>query len=329
MPSFTSNSELLEVEELPVDPPAKIIRRPVAALLLCLAVALIALEMGTAWWSHSFSDFGRRMDSQYSDALRLRPGAPRGPKSALIVGNSTLRLGIDTVDLNQDVTPGLDVHIFSLDQTTYGDWYLGLDHLFRRGARPDFAVLLLPPGQMSQIFPPTDDAAHYFVGIDEMMEARQQDRLTLTGWSNVFFAHFSTFFARRNSLRLGIKKRMFPGFQTLATRYMTRKPASDFSLLPQRLRELNTLCVQYGVRLLYVIPPTNQQDDTAGAVPALQAAGAVGIPAALPVPNSQLSDDMYADGYHLNEAGRRIFTRAMAEFLKNATQPRAVAAVEP
>lgn len=328
MPSFTSNSEVLEVEELLVVPPAKLNRKPVAALLLSLAAALIVLEIGATFWSHSISDFGRRMDSQYSEALRLRPGAQRGPKSVLIVGNSTLRLGIDAGNLKQDVNPALDVHIFSLDQTTYGDWYLGLDHLFRKGARPDFAVLLLPPGQMSQIFPPTDDAAHYFVGIDEMMEAMQQDHLTLTGWSNVVFAHFSTFFARRNSLRLGIKKRMFPGFQALATRYMTRKPASDFSLLPQRFQELNRLCAQYGVRLLYVIPPTNQEDDTIGAAPALQAAGAAGIPAALPVPNSQLNDDMYADGYHLNEAGRRIFTRAMAEFLRNASQPRAVAIVE-
>src|ERR1700739_3550299 len=127
MPSFTSNSELLEVEELSVGPPAKINRQPVAALLLCLAFALTVLKIGTPWWSHSFSEFGRRMDSQYSDALRLRPGAQGGTKSALIVGNSTLRLGIDSEDLKKDVIPALDVHVFSLDQTTYGDWYLGLD----------------------------------------------------------------------------------------------------------------------------------------------------------------------------------------------------------
>jgi hypothetical protein len=317
MHSFTSNSELVSGEQLTVDLPKKSDRTRVIHLLLTLAVALVVLEIGTTWWSHSLSNFGRRMDSEYADALRLRPSAEHGRKSVLIVGNSTLRRGIDVHDLKQDVTPAINVHVFSLDQTTYEDWYLGLEHLFRKGARPDFVVLLLPPGQMSLIVPPTDDAAHYFVGLDEMMEVKQKDHLTLTAWSNVFFAHFSSFFARRNSFRLGLRRKMFPGFETLASRYMTRKIRPDLERLPQRFQELNNLCAKYGVHLLYAIPPTNQEDDTFGSMPALQAAGAAGVPAAFPVPNSQLNDDMYADGYHLNEAGSRIFTRAMAEFLRN------------
>ena len=266
MHSFTSNSESVTVAELTVDPPAKIDRTQVFCLLLALAVALAVLEIGTTWWSHSISKFGRRMDSEYADALQLRSSAEQGQKSVLIVGNSTLRLGIDVHDLKQDVAPAINVHVFSMEQTTYEDWYLGLEYLFRRGARPDFVLLLLPPGQMSPMVAPTDDAAHYFVGLDEIMEVKQRDHLTLTGWSNVFFAHFSSFFARRNSLRLGIKRKMFPGFETLASRYMTRKMKPDFGRLPHRFQELNSLCAQYKVQLLYAIPPTNQEDDTLASV---------------------------------------------------------------
>jgi hypothetical protein len=314
--SFTSNSKYVNGDSVPTDRTTTIGGIHVVQLMLLIVLACIILEMGTYWWSRSISTFGRRMDSEYADALTLQPGHKNEPKSVLIVGNSTLRLGIDLHALQQDVNRDLSVHVFSLDATTYGDWYLGLEHLFRRGARPDFVVLLMPPGQMSHILPPTDDAAHYGVGPDEMLEVRRKDRLTLTTWSNVFFAHYSSFFARRNSLRLGIKRRMFPGFDVLASHYMTRKLSPNFALLPERFQEMNRLCDRFGVSLLYIIPPTNQEDDTAGAAPALWAAQAARVRAALPVANSQLSNDMYADGYHLNEAGRRIFTPAVAAFLK-------------
>jgi lysophospholipase L1-like esterase len=97
---------------------------------------------------------------------------------------------------------------------------------------------------------------------------------------------------------------------------MPRNLTPDYRPVPGRFRDIKTLCAQNGVRLLFVVPPTRQESDTLGTRIVLEAAESVAVPASIPVPNAQLSDDKYADGYHLNSAGQKIFTAALAEFLR-------------
>jgi DNA polymerase III epsilon subunit-like protein len=168
---------------------------------------------------------------------------------------------------------------------------------------------------MAHVLPPTDDAAHYLLGPRDILTRVRTNQLGPTTLSNSLCAHWSAFFGRRNDLRLGIKRALFPGFETMARRYMVRDTSPNYDLVPARLRELEALCSQYGVSCSCVMPPTNQMNDTLAAPGVLKAAAEAGIPAALPVPNSQLSNDKYADGYHLNPAGQEIFTAAVADYL--------------
>ncbi|MBZ5671860.1 MAG: hypothetical protein LAO04_19300 [Acidobacteriia bacterium] len=315
MPSSTFNFEAEAAEACWAGREDAIERKHLVWLLATLALTCVSLEIGVTWWSREISNYGRRIDSQYAEAIRLQPGGSSEPSSVLLVGNSSLRYGIDIQGLRKRVEPHMNVHVLSIDATLYEDWYFGLKGLFRKGSRPDRVVLILSPGQMAHVLPPTDDAARYLLGPGDILTRVRMNQLGPTTLSNSLCAHWSAFFGRRNDLRLGIKRALFPGFETMARRYMVRDTSPNYDLLPARLRELEALCSHYVVSCSCVMPPTNQMNDTLAAPSVLEAAAEAGIPVALPVPNSQLSNDKYVDGYHLNPMGQEIFTAAVADFL--------------
>lgn len=292
-------------------------QRHVVHLLAAIAAACVVVELATAVWSHSFSSYGRRVEAEYAEAAGLRSGREGKQKTVLIVGNSTLYHGVDILDLRDQIQPDVDAHVLSLNSMMIEDWYFALKELFRKGARSDFVLLMLPPGHVANVAPPTDDVSHYLIGTRDILMLRSAEGIDATTLSNIFFAQCSMFFGRRNDLRMLVKSTLFPGFETMASRFMRkRKLTSDYGLVPARFRDIKNLCAQNGARLLFVIPPTHQESDTLATPFVLEAAESVGVPAAIPVPNAQLSEDKYADGYHLNREGQKIFTTALAEFLR-------------
>jgi hypothetical protein len=291
-------------------------RKHVIRLLLALALVCAFIETGVGWWPRSIRNNGRRVESEYAEALRLQPGSGDQPASVLFVGNSTLRFGLDAPELNRELQPKLAAHVLAVDGTMYEDWYFCLRELFRKGSRPDYVVLVLPPSHIARLAPPPDEASYYIFGIGDILALREAEKLTPTQLSNVIFAHSSLFFSRRSDLRFAVKDKLFPGFETLARRYMLRGVPADLSPVPERFRQLSDLCAQYHVRPIYVIPPTNEESDTRQSSPVLQAAQANGIPGSMPVPNTEMAAADYRDGYHLNELGRRVFTTSIAKLLE-------------
>ena len=290
-------------------------RRHVVFLLTAIAITCALVELATNVWSHSINKYGWQVETEYAEAVGLRPGAVGQRKSMLIVGNSTLRCGVDVGDLRNQVQPDLDAHVLSLNSTLIEDWYFALRELFRKGAHPDFLVLMLPPNHVAFVAPFPDEAAYYLLGIQDILMLRRAEGVSPTELSNIFFARYSAFFSRRNPLRLRVKSRLFPGFATVSLRYMVKRPIPDYRPVPGRFRDFKTLCAKNGVRLLFVIPPTHQEYDTLGTPVVLADAESAGVPASVPVPNAQLSADKFADGYHLNGEGQKVFTAALAAFL--------------
>ncbi len=290
--------------------------RHVVLLLAAIAIICTLVELATNVWSHSINKYGRQVEAEYAEAVGLRSGAEGIQKSVLIVGNSTLRCGVDVRDLRNQVQPDLDAHTLSLNSTLIEDWHFALRELFRKGARPDFVVLMLPPNHVGFVAPMPEEATYYLFGMQDIMMLRRAEGISPTALSNILFAHYSAFFSRRTPLRLRVKSRLFPGFESVSLRYMVRRPIPDYRPVPKRFREIKTLCAQNGAHLLFVIPPTHQENDALGAPVVLAAAESEGIPASMPVPNAQLSGDKYSDGYHLNSEGQKIFTAALAEFLR-------------
>jgi len=314
VPSSISSSDFAESFCITKEATAE--RRHVVLLLAAIAIACAFVEMATAVWSHSINKYGRRVEAEYTEAAVLRPGGEGEPKSVLVVGNSTLYRGVDVRDLRNRIRPDMDAHVLALDGSMIEDWHFALRELFRKGAHPDFLVLMLSPGHVANVAPPPDDVPYYLFGAQDILMLRRAEGFDSTALSNVFFARYSAFFGRRTALRLVVKSKLFPGFQIMAHRSMFRNLTPDYRPVPGRLREIKMLCRQNGVKLLFVIPPTHQESDTLGTAVVLAAAEATGVPASVPVPNAQLSGDKYLDGYHLNSEGQKIFTAALAEFLK-------------
>ena len=80
-----------------------------------------------------------------------------------------------------------------------------------------------------------------------------------------------------------------------------------------RLRELKTLCDEYGARLTIVIPPTLSKEDHAEVVSAL--GRELGIRVLIPVKAGTMEKSLFRDGFHLNSSGAEVFTAKLVSVL--------------
>jgi hypothetical protein len=308
----TSNSEVLARSR-------GLARNRITLVQVCQLLAVIALtcttvEAGMWWYTHQVSRYVRHFEVEYNQAVSVRHG--RAPKSVLIVGNSTLIYGVNADALRNQLGPGYECHVLAIESTTFLDWYFALKELFRRGAQPDYVVLILPANNVLELFPVPDFSAYYLIGGRDILALAWAENLRATAASEVAVEHFSAFYTSRGALRATVKKHLFPGFESMATKYMKqggakRPPAS----VTNRLRDLRTLCDRNGATIVFVIPPTNRPDAT-GASRVLELAREAQMAAAMPLPDSALTPSYYFDGFHLNEAGRDLFTANLAAYLR-------------
>jgi lysophospholipase L1-like esterase len=234
----------------------------------------------------------------------------------LIVGNSTLRFGVDVNGLRSKLGPGYECRVLSVDATTYPDWYFGLKELFRKGAQPDYVVIMLPANNVLEFFPVPEFSPYYLIAAHDIPALSHADHLNASAESDVAFEHFSVFFASRNALRAVVKQRLFLGFETMATKYMKQKGSARLAaVVTNRMRDLKSLCDSNGTKIVFIVPPTNQPDE-AGADRVLALARKAGMPAGMPWPDRVVPPNDYVDGFHLNDVGRDVFTANLANYLR-------------
>jgi len=108
----------------------------------------------------------------------------------------------------------------------------------------------------------------------DLADLARREHLNATTTTNYFFAHWSGWFGTRTEIRKWLLARVMPGVGGL-TSVLGFRPApalseSEVRLKSEaRLRELKTLCDEYGARLTIVIPPTLSKEDHAEVVSAL------------------------------------------------------------
>jgi hypothetical protein len=311
MPSSTSNSKSMPLNDKKWN--SGIVRANVYQLLLVLALTCGSIEAGMWWYTHKESRYVRTFEGEYSQTLSLKHGDTT--KTVLIAGNSTLRLGVNADALRSRLGAGYQCEVLAIESTTYPDWYFGLKELFRRGAQPDYVVLILPANNILELFPLSDFSAYYLVGAKDIFSLAIAENLRATATSTLFINHFSAFYSSRAALRLAVKRVLFPGFENMASKYMkqsNRRPPAVAS----RMRELKALCDRNKTTLVFVVPPTNRPDKAAASEVLAQAREAQ-LAAAMPISDTALTADYYSDGFHLNSAGRDLFTEKLATYLRN------------
>jgi lysophospholipase L1-like esterase len=90
------------------------------------------------------------------------------------------------------------------------------------------------------------------------------------------------------------------------------------ALIVDRLKTLERGAASYGAKFVWLVPPTEKQDDL-GPVAVAQATAA-GVTALIPYQPGEMPTANYADGFHLNAEGAKMFTPKVASSLKALIQ---------
>jgi hypothetical protein len=197
------------------------------------------------------------------------------------------------------------------------DWYYGLRRLFAEGVRPTRVVLVLNLGQTLSHGVLAESPNKLFRAADLWAVSRDAGMDT-TETSNLFFSHWSTFYAGREGIRNYIMNVTDPAYATELHRLARVPPKlpSDEEMLQQsrvRLQSLNELCRKNGVQFTLVVPPAL---GTGGEI-LLKAGELQGVDVDAPIPMQSLGAEYFlADQFHLNEKGSALFTEALARDLR-------------
>ncbi|MGB7555608.1 MAG: hypothetical protein WBM04_14640 [Candidatus Korobacteraceae bacterium] len=258
----------------------------------------------------------RRIDEEYRSSLTIPAAGPSGQPTMLLLGNSLLLEGVDFPSLRGTMIPRYDVHRLVIEQTDYLDLYYILRTLFRNGSRPHDLVLCLSVGQLMADDTRGEFTARY-VDAASVADLAHREHFDATTMTNYMFAHWSGWFGTRAEIRKWLLGRMMPDIGDLTT-VLGFRPAPHLSEsevqrgIGPRLRELKSLCDQYGSRLTVLIPPS-LGDDHAEAVRSL--GSELGIRVLVPVEPGGMNRSQFRDGFHLTPAGAQLFTAQLSSQL--------------
>jgi hypothetical protein len=322
MHSSTSSSSLRSYqppdEDRPKDlrapalPTTSVSPRRIAILIACIAASVLLLEAGTRWAFSRVSRIERRITHEHAEAISIRP--LNGTRSVLLMGNSLLLQGIDHDLLRRSLPSSLRAHRFVIESTHLLDWKFGLRRLFEDGARPDVIVVCVGETNILPTEIRGDYSAYYLFRTADLREIADTIAYDNTRLGSLYLARYSLFFAGRASLRNFLLNRVDHSYGNLLHTLVTvgdkpTPPVLIEAAAVERLADMRREAEGHGARLLLLVPP--------GFSPAYEPAIAMGAARAgvtviAPVRQSAWGNEMFSDGFHLNERGEREFTRLAA-----------------
>ena len=305
MPSFTSVSKSTPLFY------AKI-------LALIIFILVLGIELSANYVLRYDSPTYARISRQYEQALGVRPAETGETPTVLMVGNSLLLHGVKVDRLREMTGTRMRVYPIFLEATGYYDWLYGLRRLFREGARPDVVVVGVGVNYFLENGIRQDYAPGLFFDTHDTLAVASDLRLDRTATSNLFLAHFSTFWDTRGAIRTQVLARAIPNLQDLFS-LINPKPSVpqglEFEAISvPRLRALQQLCRDHGAKLILLLPPTLSSEDAISEM--ARAARGVGVEVSVPIDPTMLSAKYFQpDGMHLNSDGAALFTSALAKDL--------------
>jgi hypothetical protein len=287
--------------------------------LVLIGVALMgAMVEGLARFALGrMSRIEHRIEQEYRGSLTIPAKTTSGQPTMVLLGNSILLEGVDFASFRSMMSSKYDVYRLVIEQTEYLDLYYILRTLFRRGSRPHDVVLCLGVDHLVGDNIRGEFTARYQDATD-LADLVRREHLDATTTTNYFFAHWSGWFGTRTEIRKWLLARVMPDVGGLTT-VLGFRPApalseSEVRLKSEaRLRELKTLCDEYGARLTIVIPPTLSKEDHAEVVSAL--GRELGIRVLIPVKAGTMEKSLFRDGFHLNSSGAEVFTAKLVSVL--------------
>jgi hypothetical protein len=310
MPSYTSSSDAS---------PSGGLDRFTIILLGTVLFLLAAAEGASVVGFDRISRVQRREVSQREALLNVNDSAATEIPHIAVLGNSLLLEGVDVPLLaSQLKSKFVPVPYFVL-ATDYYDWFFGLKRLFAEGMRPRYVVVGLSPNQFASSRTRGDYSARYLFQGSDLVEVVRRTHMDATTASGFLLSHFSKYYSTRVVTRGFVLGRVLPSvdemLHNLAGNPHEPNVAKDLlrQLTVERLTALEQLCRTYGAGVVFVVPPTYQQ----GAETIAQVGRNHQHSVVVPIANDELDASYYqTDGFHLNEAGAKVFTLRLASNLR-------------
>ncbi len=289
----------------------------VALIAICI-LAILGLEVFSDYLLKHYSATYTRISRQYDEAMKVRPAGPGEPLSVLMVGNSLLLHGVELDRLQALTSARMRVYPIFLEATGYYDWLYALRRLFRQGARPQVVVVGVGVNYFLENGVRQDYAPMMFFDAKDTFAAASDLGLDRTATSNLWLAHWSTFWDTRSAIRTQILNHAVPHLEDLFSLVNTRPvipEGKEFDEIAMpRLLRLRELCQARGAKLILLVPPTLSSENAVSRM--AYAAHMAGVDVSVPIDPAALTARFYEpDGMHLNSDGALLFTSALAKDL--------------
>jgi lysophospholipase L1-like esterase len=163
-----------------------------------------------------------------------------------------------------------------------------------------------------------DYSARYLFDAHDLLAVAHDAGLDTTQTSNLFFAHWSAFYASRATIRNYLINVVDPPYASalheLARTPQPLPPESQMIVIARaRLRAINELCRRKGSDFIFLVPPSLSNLDEA----LIKAAALENVKVTVPLPAGTVGAEYFrADGFHLNEKGATLFTKKLAQELR-------------
>jgi hypothetical protein len=290
----------------------------VALIASVIAVAVFA-EIASRYVFPRISHIESRIRGDERQVAAIRSSDPASPPVVLLVGNSLLLHSLDYPKIQSEMTPDAKVVRFVIENTEYLDWYYGLQHLFASGVRPSTVFVCLSIGQAVSSKTLGDYSARHLFGASQLLPVAHDAGMDATRTSSLVWAHWSSFYANRATIRNFILNRTAPGYASAMHAIVDRikeKLPPDKELVEKarnRIRAMQQLCRQYGVQLVILVPPAlGPANDLLVSAAELEQTNVDD-----PTPFGSLGPESFrTDRFHLNEKGAAVFTEALTRSLR-------------
>jgi hypothetical protein len=196
--------------------------------------------------------------------------------------------------------------------------------LFYSGTRPSLIVLCVNAEQMTTRGTNGATFAHFMMPLRDYREVVREGDLHPMAASEYLLAHGSYWLATRANVRMGLMERLIPGAKTVVPHLTLRgkrnssDPGQMTALIVDRLKTLQQGAESNGSKFVWLVPPTELSADLGPA--AVVRATAAGVTAWIPFQPGEMPTANYADGFHLNAEGARLFTPKVAASLNALVQ---------
>lgn len=165
-----------------------------------------------------------------------------------------------------------------------------------------------------------DYSAYYLFRTSDIPEIADSVGYDNTRLSNLYFARYSLFYAGRSGLRNFVLNKLDPSYgnllHSLAPGASAAPPEAPLeAATAERLRDMRASAEAHGARLVLIVPPGFATSYEAAVV---RGAARARVPVIAPVPQGAWGQEMFRDGFHLNERGAREFTRLLTPLLAAA-----------